>query len=147
MAATISFDGYGVKLQIEDVGNPGTFLDAAELLSLTFPDLTKDIIDSTHASSPDKYREKIAGLKDGGEVSAEINYTQTDYELYLAAFELDAATNFKIELPDDNYSTTQPTFAFAAHITGLPGDVPSDDKVTASITLTITGKPVFTAGT
>ncbi len=145
MAASVAFDGFNAQFQIETT--PSNFVDLKEILSGSLPDISKDTPDVSHAESPGHARESIAGFLDYGEVTFELNYVQADYVLLLDAMKLDTTTNFKIILDDPNMDLTSPEWAFAAHVTGLSGAVPTDDKVATSVTLKITGVATFTEGT
>lgn len=145
MSASVAFDGFNAQFQIETT--PSNFVDLKEILSGTLPDISKDTPDVSHAESPGHAREFIAGFLDYGEITIDLNYVQADYVLLLDALKLDTTTNFKVILDDPNFTLTSPTWAFAAHVTGLSGAVPTDDKVTTSVTLKITGQVTFTEGT
>lgn len=145
MAESIAFDGYGVILGIGDGASAEAFTDIAEVLDVGGPSYAKDTMDVSHSTSPDKYREFIAGFIDAGEVTLTANMTQADFAALLAKLEADAKSNYKITFPDDNYSTL-PTIIFAAHVTALGPTVPTQDKVTMDVTFKITGKPAYTQG-
>src|SRR5690554_1115380 len=65
--------GYGAKFAIES-GSPATYEDVAEVISITPPSDTIDTVDVTHLRSPDRTREFLAGLRDPGECSFEMNF-------------------------------------------------------------------------
>jgi len=90
----------------------------------------------TNLDSSGGYREFIAGFRDGGEVSLTMNFTKTGFDDMNTDFESDSSVNYQIVLPD----TGNTTFDFAAYVTSLGMSVPTDDKVTASVTLKITGQ-------
>lgn len=142
MAASLAIDGFGWTF---DIG--ASPLTDNEILSISFPSFTKDILDVSHGSSPGHYREFISAFLDGGEVAVELNYTQTDFEELKAVFDVAAAQAFTINIVDDNYGTTDPDWTFNGHITGLPVVGGAEEKVTMSVTIKVTGNPVFTAGT
>ncbi len=66
--------GYGTKFQTGNGSSPETFTDLAFVTSITAPNLSRDSIDVSHMQSPDEWREFIAGMKDAGEVSLELNF-------------------------------------------------------------------------
>jgi hypothetical protein len=145
VAQSTAFDGYGVILGIGDGASSESFTAIAEILDASLPSKTKDMLDVSHATSPDKYREFIAGFKDAGEVTLSLNMTQSDYAALDTEYELEASNNYELTIPDDNFST-KPTIVFAAHITNLGGAIPTQDKVTVDVTFKITGKPTYTQG-
>jgi FPC/CPF motif-containing protein YcgG len=146
VAESTAFDGYGVGLGIGSGASSGeVFSDFAEILDVAGPSFAKDTIDVAHSTSPDKYREFIAGFKDAGEVTLTLNMVQADFAAILAKFELETTNNYQLTIPDDNYST-KPTIVFAGHVTSIGSAYPTQDKVTQDITFKITGKPTYTQG-
>ncbi len=147
MSKSISVDGYGVTFGIGDGSSSESFTDVAEVLSCGPPSYSKETIDTTHSLSPDKFREFIGGLRDGGEVALEMNYTQSDYAAFLATFDSDDDDqNYQITIPDDNYSNS-PTIVFQGICTGIETEIAVEDKITASVTFKVSGKPTFNQGT
>lgn len=140
MSASVAFDGFGVTLTVAATA-------LSEILSGTLPDISKDTPDVSHSTSPGHAREFIAGFIDYGEVTFDINYVQADYSALLTAMKLDTAAACSMTMDDPAFTSTDPTWTFNAHITGLSGAVPTDDKVTCSITLKITGEVTFAEGT
>lgn len=145
MAASLGFDGYEVILGIGDGASTEVFTSIAEILDVAGPTYSKDTIDVSHASSPDKYREFIAGFIDAGEVTVSANMTQSDFASLLALLELEPLNNYKLTIPDSNF-TTKPTILFAAHVTALSSPIPVEDKVTMDVTFKVSGKPTYTQG-
>lgn len=145
MSESVAFDGYGVALGIGDGSSSESFTPLAEVVDANGPSFAKDTLDVSHSTSPNKYREFIAGFKDGGEVTLTLNMTQSDYAALLAEFEKEVSTNYQLTIPDDNY-TSKPTIVFAAHLTALGTAIPTQDKVSNDVTFKITGKPTYTQG-
>ena len=138
-------NAFGTKLQLGD-GAPVTeiFTDIAEITSISPPSLSKDTIETTSHDSVDRYKEFISGLRDAGEVSLDINYDPADATHglltgLLGEYEKDAPSNYKIIFPDA--STT--TWSFAGILTSFETSAPIDDKLTASVTIKISGKPTL----
>ncbi|QBF32145.1 phage tail tube protein [Thalassococcus sp. S3] len=125
--------GYGSKFKrgTESVG---------EVTSIGPPSLSRDTIDATHMESPGKWREFIAGLKDGGEVSCDIQSKPSTaaYQAMVADFDNDDPVAYAIEFPDGS------KWSFSAFITGMETSDPLEDKIETSATFKITGQPVFT---
>src|SRR5262245_22317383 len=86
---------YGTKLQYKDGGD---FEDLARVKSIKPAKLTAKEIDTTTLESPDEMEEFVAGLGNGGEVEATIEYdkdrTADLYELYRVS------TQYRIRYPD-----------------------------------------------
>lgn len=136
-------DGFGTALARSDMGSTPTFTDVANVTSISGPGLTKADIDVTSHDSPDNYQEWLAGLKDGGEVSMDINWdpAETTQQVLISDFNLTGSAanrDYRIEFPDGA------TWAFAGYVKGFEPTAPHDDKLTASVTFKVNGKPTFT---
>lgn len=134
---TLARIGHGTTFERD---NGATFDAIAEITSLTPPQYARETVDTTNFSSVERYRDFISGLRDAGEASLEINWIPTDstYQLLLSDFDNDDCVGYKIVLPDTS------EVAFDAFVTGITPQVPLEDKMTASITLKVIGKPVWT---
>ncbi|PSK47977.1 hypothetical protein B0E38_06454 [Streptomyces sp. 111WW2] len=137
-------DGFGVQLQRGDGAEPEVFAKIADVTSLNPPGLSRETIDVTSHDSPNGWMEFLGGLKDPGEVSADINYQPAEHDLLVADFDDKTPRNYKIVFPDDDVSPT--TWTFGAFLTGFEPETPYDDKASASLTFKVTGKPTITAG-
>lgn len=131
--------GFGTLFQTGDDSSPQGFSTLAEVTAITPPGVARDAIDATHMQSPDGWREFILGLKDGGEISIEINYIKASVTAIMAEFSSNVMKDRRILFPDGS------SFDFAAGCIGFEPEAPVDDKIAASATFKITGKPVFTA--
>ena len=135
--------GFGTLFKTGNGAVPEIFTTLAEVTNITPPALSRDTVDVTHELSPEAWREFIAGLKDGGEVSIDMNFVpgSTDAASLMAELSLTgkaAIKNRQVVFPDGS------VFAFAAILTGYEPDAPIDDKMAASLTLKVTGKPTLT---
>lgn len=137
-----AISGVGTLFQIGD-GNSASeqFSSVAEINTISGPNITRDVIDVTSLDSTDGWREFIAGFRDGGEVTLELNFTIAGYDKFLDYLQLDESNNYQCVLPD----TTNTTLGYAAIITNLGLAVPTDSKVTQSVTLKVTGAVTLTS--
>ncbi len=136
-----AFSGVGTSFERGDGTSSESFTAIAEINTITGPNKSRDTIDVTSLDSASGYREFIGGFRDGGEVTLNMNFTLAGYADMDADFELDTLTNFQIVLPD----TGNTTFEFAALVTALGLAIPMDDKVTADVTLKISGPVTLTS--
>ena len=120
--------------------NGASFDDIAEVNSITGPGMTRDTIDVTSLDSTGGYREFITGFRNPGTVTLAMNFTITTYDLMHADFESNTLVNYEILLPN-LYS-----FEFEGLVTELPLTIPPDDKVTADVTIQISGAVVVNTG-
>lgn len=138
-----AFSGVGTKFYREDpAGGPSPWAALAEINNISGPGMTRDFIDVTSLDSTGGFREFITGFRDGGEVTFDMNMTYADYKKLKSDFDRDSAVSYKIVLPDDKEST----FSFDGLVTGIPLNIPPDDKVTVSVTIKVTGVTEFYAG-
>jgi len=137
MAASAAVSGFGTVFAYESTTD--TYTALGEILSVSPPSQARDNIETTHMASDDGYREYIGGLRDGGESTVAMNYTEAGANLLQTLFHADVE-KFKITLPGSS------TWVFSAIVTAVAtDDVVVDDKIAMSMTLKVTGKPVFTA--
>lgn len=140
--ATSARIGYGTLFKTGNGATPEVFATLAEVTAITPPAMARDTVDATHEESPGAWREFIAGLKDGGEVSLELNFISGGTAAAALTAELDldgplATKNRIILFPDLSY------FTFAGILTAFEPDAPIDDKMSASVTFKVTGKPTL----
>lgn len=135
---------YGTLLKIGDGDSPEVFTAIAEVNTIGGPGLSLDPIEITHHESPNAWKERVGGLLDGGEVSLDVNFLPTEFTqagdsagslLYAMVNRL--VTNFELVWPDAT------TWSFPALVTGFEPNAPVEDKLGASITLTISGEPTI----
>ena len=124
--------GYGIVLDGATTGTIG------EVLSLS-TDVSADVIDTSSADSPDSWREKMPGMQDAGEITFEINRDGASGEE-----ESDLNSNFGAAKEEWTVTFSDgSTFVCDGFISSLSASSSYDDKETTSVTITLTGKPVF----
>jgi predicted secreted protein len=119
-----------------------TWEHIAEINSITGPGNTREQIDVTSLDSTGGYREFIGSFRDGGTVALGMNFTRATYEAMLADFESNVVQNYEICLPDTDLTTIE----FAGFVTELPLSITPDDKITADVTIKVSGQPVMNSG-
>ena len=137
-----AFAGVGTVFARGEGGSSSAQYGAiAEINSIAGPDKSRATIDVTSLDSIGGYREFIASFRDAGSVTLEMNFTIAGYSDMNDDFESDDAVDYRITLPD----TGNTQFDFSAYVDNLTMGVPLDDKVTASVTLKITGQVTLTS--
>jgi predicted secreted protein len=136
-------DGFGTALARSDMASSPTFTEIANVTSISGPGISRETIDVTAHDSPDGWREFLGGLKDGGEVSFDLNWDveEPTHEALVSDLEDSVPRDYKLVFPNDIAE-----WAFKAILTGFEASFPTDDKITASVTYKISGKPVLTVG-
>lgn len=108
----------------------------AEVTNISGPGLALDALDMTsHDSSGD--REFIGGLLDGGEVTCEVNFMpgNATHKQVIADMKARTVSTWSIVWSDGSSST----WSFSALPTAFEPSAPVDGKLSASITLKVTG--------
>jgi predicted secreted protein len=133
--------GYGAQFKRGNAdGPPETYTAIGEVLDIKPLSMSKDTVDATHMGSPDGYREFISALRDGGEVEVTVNFVPGAATFFnaLADFNADSARSYRVEWADGS------TWDFEGIMTAPAVETPLDDKMTATFTYKVTGKPVLT---
>jgi predicted secreted protein len=129
--------GYGTIYEIFDPVAK-KFVAVAEVINVTPGEATADRIDATHMQSPGRRREYISGLIDNGEASFEINWvpgSATDERLR-TLFESGQTVQHRITFPG---GAPRLTVTYEASIIGFSKAIPIDDRMTATITVAVSG--------
>ena len=132
----------GTTIGKGDAASPEVFTTIAQVISVDGPDGSREAIDVTDHGNTDGFREFVAGLADGGEVSFEMHYdqnlaTQDESTGLVKEFIDGSKKNYRITWPDSSKVT------FAAIITALSVAAPVEGKLTASCSMKISGKPTW----
>jgi predicted secreted protein len=139
-AGSRAFAGQGTELQLGDAGSPEAFTTIAEVTKIQRGGSKMDLVDVTNMDSVGAYREKLATLLDGGEISFDANYVPQDVTQQSLQTQFDGRTlsNWKIVLPGG-----RGTFSFKAFSTSSDFDLSVDKASTFAGKLAISGKPTF----
>lgn len=141
MASTADV-GYGTLFKIGDGATPTEiFTKIGTITNLKPLSVSRDSIDVTHNESSNRFREFIPGLRDGGEISFDIQLDPDGADLdtlYNDEFNSQTVGNKQILFADGT------DFTFAGFCTKIDADTPTDDKMMLSVTYKVSGKPVLT---
>lgn len=119
-------------------GPPETFTTVADVTNIDVLDIKVDDIDVSSHESTGKWSEFISGMKDAGELSMDINYDPSVHGALFAAIGTTKA--MKITLTDSGAAVV----TFSAFINGMKAQAPYDDKLSATVTLKVTGAVTIT---
>jgi len=126
----------GTQLKRGDGASAEAFTALAEVKNITGPGMTRELIDVTNLDSTGGYREFIAGFRDGGQLTFDMNFTLDAYDDLFADYGSDDSRNYQLVMPD----TGNTTFEFAAFVMDLPPNMPTGEAVTVAVTMKITGE-------
>lgn len=135
MSPSNAISGIGATIGRGDGASNESFTTLAEVSNIGGPNISRDLIDVTTLDSVSGYREVIGGFRDGGEVVLDMNWTRAGFDLVKADFDTNVSRNYRITMPD----TGATTFTFASWVTNITKNVPTDDKITMTVTLKIDG--------
>lgn len=133
--------GVGAQFKRSNMASSPTFTAIAEVNDINGPNLSRGTYDTTSLDTAGGYRTFIGGFRDGGEVQLEMNFTVGGYDAMKDDFESSVPVDYKIIFPDDG----QTELAFTGLVTALGVKIPTDDKVTASCTVKISGAVTLTS--
>ncbi len=145
MPPTEARSGFGTLFQRGDGATPTeTFATVAEVRNISGPNITRDTDDATHMESTNGWREYISTLRDGGEVTLELNLapSSTNAGNLFADLSDDTARNYRLAFPATGGGTAK-RFSFAAFQTAASPTSPHDGRMAMSATFKITGEPIF----
>ena len=142
MSSAIAAFGTLLKMGAGTGGTAETFTTIAEVGDIDGPSDSVDTIEVTNHSSSGARKEFVAGLIDSGEVSFPINWipsnaTHDETTGLEYVKNQRAIRNFHIIFPD----ATQ--LAFEALVTKFARKAPVADKLSADITLKVSGAPTW----
>lgn len=114
-----------------------TWTAFAGVTEITPPKPSAAKIDSTHMESPDEYKEQEPGLAEVDDVECKIQFEKTQAAAVYALFR--AKKGFKVEFADGS------TWLLNGFISGYGDEVDREGIVSTTVTIAVSGKPVFTA--
>lgn len=132
--------GYGSYFHISQ--NAGAdWIEIAEVYDITPPSSTVDQVDVTHMNSPNRTREFISGLSDPGSASFEMNFvpgSASDLKIQEIRGTGEQVL-CRVTFPNDV------TWAFTGQIESYEPAIPTEDRMTASVSFKVSGSTVATA--
>jgi hypothetical protein len=140
MAPTQASSGMGTTLRRNGV-------EIAEVNDISGPEFSAETIDVTHLKSPNFWREFIANLKDGGELTFKVNLILSD-PTHNAATGVLSALAGTVAPPRDTWDIVFPdagatTWTVYGPLTGYKTGVATSDKLEAEVTVKVSGAPVL----
>ena len=140
-----SGDGTGVVVAatVQNLANGAAGTEAFTLvpgvLDLNGPNMTKDFIDTSDMDVTNRFRTYISGLRDGGQISGELNWnpSHAQHQGMQDDFDNDTLRNWTITWRDGTVCT------LAAEVESLEITSAIDAQIKRSFTLKISGEPSF----
>ena len=130
--------GHGVVLEYGDAetyDDSSTWTKIAKVVDITPPTVEADDIETSNMDSPGQHKEYEAGWADGGEVEATIQFDTHENNAVYQRFRTKAG--HRITFDDGSF------WGFTGYIKSFGNEVEREGLITTSITLKVSGKPLF----
>lgn len=119
--------------------NSAVLTELVEVKSFTLPNGEVEQLDATHLKSPNRRREKVAGMIDDGDLQVVLNYvpgSATDLLIMQAYTEGDTRA-YEANVPR---ATTDWTISGTAFVSGVDrGEIVADGIMEVTVTFTLSG--------
>lgn len=141
--ATEARIGWGGEIHVSTDNTEANLVELSEVTDCTFPSDEVDEVEATHLKSPNRRKEFISGLRDGGECTINLNYVPGSATDLLLTAALEAGTTRKVRfvIPDDSGTGSADwnitTSGFVKRYS--PDGMSPGDKMSATAVLRITG--------
>ncbi len=142
MTITAAIAAIGTILKMDD--GAGNFSTILEVYAVDGYKLKTDVKDATSFTSTAQYSEVIPTLKHAGEITFTINYVPSNASHKNAvgglvyAFDNRLKRQFQV-----NFSDSVTVWACQGYITSFNPKLAVDDRVTADVTVSLTGQPTL----
>jgi len=135
-------DAFGIALKRSDMATPtASFVTVGNVTSVSGPEIERETYDVTAHDSLNGWREFIGGLKDGGEVSLNVNYDPRKHDVLVSDFEDTLPRDYKLTFPG-----TLGEWQIKLILSGFSQEAPVDDKLSAELKFKVSGKPTIIPG-
>ena len=132
--------GWGTDFKLHNGADPGALVALEGVFEISAPSEEADDVEITHFKSPARRREYIRGLIETGEIEVQMNYVPGSATDTLCRAALAAGDNraFELVLPDE---AGDPAWEITgtAYAKSYERAIPLEDKLSATLTLKVTG--------
>lgn len=136
-------DAFGTQFRRATTLSPGTVFETiANVTNISGPARSRETIDVTAHDSPGQWMQFIGGLKDGGEISLDINYDPAELTHDLDDdFDDTSPRNYRVVILPD--TEDEHTWSLTGIMTELSDEFPYDDKMARTMTIKVSSKPTL----
>ncbi len=143
--ASAATAGIGTLLKLGDGAGPEVFTTIAEVLDISGPTLTSDLVDITNMDSAGSYEESLPTILRSGEVTFSVNFlpvnvTQSFTAGLIKDFKDRTKRNFELVFTDSGNTT----WTFAGYVTNVTPQAPVAGALTMDVTIKLTDQPTLT---
>lgn len=127
------------EFRVGNGASPEVFTSICDIVDINGPNETADPLEASSLCSTSK--EFVGGLRDGGEITLQLNLAPTNPNHLQFQTDLGAAItrNYQIALPDSPSTLID----FAAFVTAFGPSLATNTLATAAVTLKVTGDVVY----
>lgn len=113
-----------------------SYVKLANVYDINGPGFSREVVDITTYDSTGGYREKIGGLRDGGQLTFTMNFKRSEFLILKGDFENDQVEQYQVKIPDGPNTT----LSFDGLVIEMPISMPVADRVTVDVTIEISGQ-------
>jgi predicted secreted protein len=113
----------------------------AGITNIGGPTVSRDTHDTTALDTTGGYRTFITGFREAGEITLDMIFDRTEFDIVLSDFESNTKQNYEIVLPD----TDSTSIEFEGLVTGMPLTI-GEAPVTIAATIKISGAITVNSG-
>ena len=135
------YAAFGSELQIGDTNYLPIYATIASLKTIGGPDMSAETVDVTNHQSPNRFREFVKSVIDGGECTADVIWDPdeaTHQDVRDALKSVDSRM-FNI----NEVFSGNPVVEFEGFVTDASFERDAEDAVTGSISIKVTGEPLY----
>ena len=129
--------------------NPSTWDYIGELTNIGGPSISVDTIDVTTHDSTDGFREFVAGVIDGGDITLEGNFTDAGSgDELIDLIESRAVVSYIVKFPTTGTHPTvvnHESWLFTGSFTNFETEAPFDGKIGFTAGIKLSGQPFLTS--
>ena len=136
---------YGSALAIKRL-QTGSFTVIAHVSDMSGPEISLENIDVTTHDSPDNYTEHVAGLRDGGTFTFELQFNNAlaGHETLVSDVSAGKIHDFQLRYPGWVNEAGGGYWAFTGTFDKFTTATPVKGSITASVAIKLTQDPIFT---
>jgi len=113
----------------------------AQITNIGLPAISVDDIDISTMDSVEKWRSFIPGMKDGGDLPMDCMFEKVNASTIMSIVGVPAT--WQIQVNDAVAPTSGTKFNFSGYLKSMGGAIPFNDKVTQTLTIKVSGKPLI----
>jgi hypothetical protein len=113
-----------------------------QVISISGPNISVSVVKTTHLASSNAADEFIPGFADGGTINTRMNFVKADTNTLYGYYR--TMKGIMVMFNDGANSSVGSRWTFDGFISEFGNEVPENDRITADITIKVTGKPAFT---